>query len=210
MSLIIQGDDIARVRRMLAGVPKGADKAIANAINKSARVAVTGVIKGLRKNYTLNSKQIRKKGFIIKRANAGNLEARITVRGKVLSFNNYYMTPKEPAKEIPFARVKKGGGGRFKGGFVTRMKTGHIGIFERMQEGTRGRIRKYMQGEKPKAKKRGTGQTKGRAALHEFMGPSVAKIAKNEEIHAAMTLDVQKAYSEEIEKQIIKILNKNS
>lgn len=210
MSLIIQGEDIERVRKMLAGVPKGADRAIANALNKSARTAVTGVIKGLRKNYTINSKHIRKNGFIIRRASAGNLEARITVRGKVLGLNNYYMTPKEPVKEIPFARVKKGGGGKFKGGFVARMKSGHIGIFERTQEGTRGRIRKYMQGEKPRAKKRGTGQTKGRAGLHEFMGPSVAKIAKNEEIHAAMTLDVQKTYAEEIEKQITKILNKNA
>lgn len=209
MSLIIQGEDIERVRKMLAGVPKGADRAIANALNKSARTAVTGVIKGLRKNYTINSKHIRKNGFIIKRANAGNLEARITVRGKVLGLNNYHMTPKEPVKEIPFARVKKGGG-KFKGGFVARMKSGHIGIFERMQEGTRGRIRKHMQGEKPRAKKRGTGQTKGRAGVHEFMGPSVAKIAKNEEIHAAMTLDVQKTYAEEIEKQITKILNKNA
>lgn len=210
MSLIIQGEDIERVRKMLAGVPKGADRAIANALNKSARTAVTGVIKGLRKNYTINSKHIRKNGFIIRRASAGNLEARITVRGKVLGLNNYYMTPKEPVKEIPFARVKKGGGGKFKGGFVARMKSGHVGIFERMQEGTRGRIHKYMQGEKPRAKKRGTGQTKGRAGLHEFTGPSVAKIAKNEEIHAAMTLDVQKTYAEEIEKQITKILNKNA
>lgn len=210
MSLIIQGENIERVRKMLAGVPKGADRAIANALNKSARTAVTGVIKGLRKNYTINSKHIRKNGFIIRRASAGNLEARITVRGKVLGLNNYYMTPKEPVKEIPFARVKKGGGGKFKGGFVTRMKSGHVGIFERMQEGTRGRIHKYMQGEKPRAKKRGTGQTKGRAGLHEFTGPSVAKIAKNEEIHAAMTLDVQKTYAEEIEKQITKILNKNA
>ena len=210
MSLIIQGENIERVRKMLAGVPKGADRAIANALNKSARTAVTGVIKGLRKNYTINSKHIRKNGFIIRRASAGNLEARITVRGKVLGLNNYYMTPKEPVKEIPFARVKKGGGGKFKGGFVARMKSGHVGIFERMQEGTRGRIHKYMQGEKPRAKKRGTGQTKGRAGLHEFTGPSVAKIAKNEEIHAAMTLDVQKTYAEEIEKQITKILNKNA
>ena len=47
MSFVVDTKDLERVRKMLAGVPHGSEKAVANAINKSARTAVTGVIKGL-------------------------------------------------------------------------------------------------------------------------------------------------------------------
>lgn len=208
MSFVVDTKDLERVRKMLAGVPHGSEKAVANAINKSARTAVTGVIKGLRKNYTVNSKHIRKNGFNIKRANAGNLAAVITIRGRVLGLNNFFMTPKEPAREIPFARVKKGGGGSFPGAFVARMKSGHVGIFQRLQDGTHGNIKKYMQGYKPRAKRKGNGQTKGRASISEFYGPSASYMAKNPEIHADMTLDVKNTFETELSKQIGNILKK--
>lgn len=208
MSFIVDTKDLEKAQRMLAEVPHGSERAVANAINKSARTAVTGVIKGLRKNYTVNSKHIRKSGFNIKRANAGNLAAIITIKGRVLGLSNFKMTPKEPARQVPFAQVKKGGGGSFPGAFVAKMKNGHIGIFERQQEGTRGKIKKYMQNRTPKTKKRGTGKTKGRAGIREFYGPSASYMAKNPEIHADMTLDVKNSFETELSRQIGNILKK--
>lgn len=210
MSLIIDSSSINRVKRMLIGVPKGADKAIANAINKSARTAVTGVIRGIRENYTVNSKQIRKSGFNVKRARAGDLKAVITVKGKVLGLNNFKMSPTQPSREVPFAQVKRKGGGKFLGAFVAKMKSGHIDIFERWQDGSAGKIHKYLKAEKPRRKKRGIGKTKGRAFIREFYGPSASYMAKNPEIHANITLNVQKTFNEDVEKQISNILNKQS
>lgn len=153
MSLVIDSSSINRAKRMLIDVPKGADKAIVNAINKSARTAVTGVIKGVKENYTVNPKQIRKSGFNVKRARAGALKAVITIKGKVLGLNNFKMSPTQPSKEVPFAQVKRKGGGKFLGAFVAKMKSGHIGIFERWQDGSDGKIHKYLKAEKPRRKK---------------------------------------------------------
>ena len=96
------------------------------------------------------------------------------------------------------------------GAFVAKMKSGHIDIFERWQDGSAGKIHKYLKAEKPRRKKRGTGKTKGRAFIREFYGPSASYMAKNPEIHANITLNVQKTFNEDVEKQISNILNKQS
>lgn len=107
MSLIIDSSSINRAKRMLIGVPKGADKAIANAINKSARTAVTGVIKGIRKKYVIKSSKARKYGTFIKRAKPGNLSAIINIKGKVVPLGYFDIKPNTPKRVVPFARVKK-------------------------------------------------------------------------------------------------------
>lgn len=208
MSFIVQGDGIERAQRMLAGIPRGADKAIANALNKSARTAVTGVIRGIKENYMIQSPKARKYGTFIRRAKPGNLTARINIKGSVLVLSYFKITPKAPARITPFAQVKKGGGGSLPRAFVAMMSNGHIGVFERMQDGTGGSIKKYMKEHTPRVKRRGTGRTKGRASIRQLFGPSASYMAKNPKIHAAMTLDVQRTFAENLEAQITRLLAK--
>lgn len=199
MSFVVDTENIERARRMLAGIPGGADKAIARAINKSASKAVTEVIKGIRKNYRIQSPKARKYGTYIARAKPGNLAAKINIKGRVLSLSYFDTNPKEPAREVPFARVKKGGGGNLPRAFVAQMKTGHIGVFERSSQ-------KMMRGKGPRRKKRGEGRTKGVLAIRELYGPSAAYMAKNEEIHASMALSVRNTFNTNLEAQISKML----
>lgn len=206
MSLVIDSSSINRAKRMLIGVPKGADKAIANAINKSARTAVTGVIKGIRKKYVIKSSKARKYGTFIKRAKPGNLSAIINIKGKVVPLGYFDIKPNTPKRVVPFARVKKGGGGNIDEGFVQTMPSnGYTGVFKRYKYKTF-----KASWAKPRPKKRGKGMTKGIKAIETYYGPSVSYMAKNPEIHANITLNVQKTFNENVEKQISNILNKQS
>lgn len=200
MSFIVQDQDIKRVQKMLAGVPKGADKAIANALNKSARTAVTGVIKGIRKNYVITSPNARKYGTYIRRAKPGKLEAKINIKGKVLALS--YFKASQNSSGV-MAQVKKGGGGKITSAFMQEMpSTGHVGVFKRYKN-------KNMKNKQPRPKKRGVGMTKGVRAIEEFYGPSASYMAKNPQIHAQITIDVQKTFGDDIQKQVANILSKN-
>ncbi len=202
MSFIVDSSGTEKACKMLAGIPGGANKAIARAINKSARTAVTGVIKGIKKNYTVQSKKARAYGTYIRKAKPSNLQATINIHSGLFALSYFKYSPKNPERAMPFAQVKKGGGGSFKNNaFVARMPTGHIGIFERHKS-------KSMKGKGPRAKKRGTGRTKGIRSIHEFYGPSVAYMAKNPKIHADMNLSVRDTFNTNLEMEISKILNK--
>lgn len=209
MSFIADTRDLERAQKILAGIPNGTQKAISSAINASAGKAVTGVIQSLKKNYTISPKNIRKSAFNIRRAKASSLEATIIIKGKVLGLNNFKMTPKEPSKQVPFVKVKKGGGGSFPRAFAARMKSGHIGIFERFQDGSRGKIKKYMQEHHPRAKKRGKGMTKGRAAIKELYGPSVPRMVKSPEIRSTIWKIVRNEFDLNMKKAINRILEGN-
>ena len=209
MSFIADTRDLERAQKILAGIPNGTQKAISSAINKSAGKAVTGVIQSLKNNYEISPKNIRKSAFNIRRAKVSSLEATITIKGKVLGLNNFKMTPIEPAKQIPSVKVKKGGGGKFPGAFVARMKSGHIGIFERFQDGSRGKIKKYMKKYHPRAKKRGSGMTKGRAAIKELYGPSIPRMVKSPEIRATIWRIVRNEFDLNMKKAISRILEGN-
>lgn len=202
MSFVIEGDGLDRARKMLAGIPKGADKAIANALNKSARTALNGVIKGVKANYLINSPKARRYGTYILRAKPGALSATVGFKGSVLALSYFKYSPKNPARATPFAQVKKSGGGSFRrNAFVAKMPTGHIGIFERYGG-------KFMAGKGPRGKIRGKGRTKGVKAIREFYGPSFSYMAKNPEIHVGITLSVQETFAVNLNQQISNMLGK--
>lgn len=179
----ISEETIDRVSTILAGVPKGAERALSNAINRGLSKVKTGATKRVKEVYTVQSSAFNSETTTkIQRASAGNLAGYIHFSGCKIPLYKFKVTPKAPGiKKRVHAAVMKGGGATFADAFIAQMKSGHIGVFER--------------------------ETSSRFPVEEFMGLSAAQMIGNEKVIAEVEEEAQKLVNERIEHEIDRLLN---
>lgn len=194
--ITMDSGEIGRAERALRRVPGGAQKAVARALNRAVQSGKTAASKSARQTHLLQPKKLSE-ALTVKRADAG-LVASLIARGKPRALTYYKVKPSHPL----YAQVKKSGGGSIPDGFTATMKTRHNGVFVRRQEGSRGPIKKYLQSEKPRNKKRGGGMTKGRAAIKELFGPSVPGIMKNQSAIDAFSAQAEETFSNRLRHEV--------
>lgn len=198
--IVVDSAEIDRAQRALRRVPGGAPKAITRTLNRAVQSGKGAASKSARQTHLLQPKKLSE-ALTVKRADSG-LVASLVARGKPRALTYYKIKPSHPL----YAQVKKSGGGNIPGGFVATMKSGHKGVFVRRQEGNRGTISKYLHGERPRNRKRGTGTTKGRAALKELYGPSVPGIMKNQSVINAFGDQAKETFSKRLPHEVSALL----
>lgn len=179
----ITSDTIERVETLLAGVPKGAERAFSNAINRGLSHTKTQAFKQVKAVYAV--KQSALNGATVTRlqkANTGTLEGYISFSGVKLPLYQFNVSPKARKKSQHVkAGLLKGSWTVFEDAFIAQMNSGHIGIFER--EGS------------------------ARLPISQFMGLSGAQMVGNDEIVEKVTQSAQEKINERVKHEIDRILN---
>lgn len=179
----ITSETIERTQTLLAGIPKGAERAFSSAINRGLSHTKTQAFKQVKTVYAVKQSALNEATTTrVQKASTGNLAGYISFSGVKIPLYKFKVTPKEPRKgQKVRAGVMKGGGATFDSAFIAKMKSGHIGIFERI--------------------------TSRRLPIEEKMGLSAAQMVKNEVIMDQLTKEAQEKVDERLKHEIDRILN---
>ena len=182
MSIEITVEGMEQAEKILANVPKGAERAAASALNRGLSRVKTGAIKKVKEVYTVQSSALSAATKTrINKASAGNLVGEITFSGAKIPLYKFHAAPKAPGtKQLVNAGVMKGGGETFYHAFIAQMKSGHVGIFER--------------------------EGKSRYPIDEIMGLAAAQMVKNEKVIEPLEEEAQKLVNERLEHEIERLL----
>ena len=179
----ITSEQLERVSVMLAGIPKGAERAYSNAINRGLGKVKTQATKEVRKVYEI--KQSDLSGATVTRAqkaSTGNLAGYISFSGVKIPLYKFNVSPNAPGKGKKLkAGLMKGSWTLFEDAFVAQMKSGHIGIFEREDE--------------------------AKLPIKQIMGLSGAQMVGNVEITEKMSKEAQEMVNERVIHEMNRILN---
>jgi hypothetical protein len=205
----VGGAGLERARKLLGAFPGGAEKAISGALQRSASHIRANAAKAIRARYDISAANIRAEERIkVTRQNrAGGMSVSVEFKGNRIPLHKYGGShPKEPTPDVGrrVAAVVEGGwrkvypgvparGHQLKGtapsqfvrAFVARMKSGHIGIFER----TGGRA------------------ASGGDAIRELMGSSVPQMLGSPEVEQSLAEGALAKFDERIEHEIRRIIN---
>lgn len=181
----ITSDAIERAGTLLAGIPKGAERVFANAMNRGLSRVKTQATKRVKEVYAVQSKALQDATTIkVNKASTGNLAGYVSFSGVKIPLYKFKVTPTKPGtgKQVR-AAVKKGGSGTpFEDAFIAEMKSnGHTGVFERV--------------------------TRKRFPIEEKMGLSAAQMVGNENIIDGLEKEAQELVNERIIHEMNRILN---
>lgn len=179
----ISAETIQRVETLLTGVPKGAKRALSNAMNQGLSKIRTRAAKKVREVYTVQSSAINKAtNTKIQKISMGDLAGFISFAGYKIPLYKFKVTPKAPGiKKQVTATVKKGGGTPFEHAFIAQMKNGHIGVFER--------------------------ETSKHFPIEEKMGLAMAQMVGNLNVMTELEKEAQKTVDERVVYEIDRLLN---
>lgn len=178
----ITSETIERTQTLLAGIPKGAERAFSNAINRAVTYSKTKAFKEVRKVYTVKQSDLNSKTSTkVQKASTGNLAGYVSFSGVKLPLYKFQVTPKAPRKgEKVRAAVMKGGGATFDSAFIANLGSG-MGVFERI--------------------------TSRRYPTEEIMGLSAGQMVQNEVIIEQLEKEAQEKVDERLKHEIDRILN---
>ena len=178
----ITEDCISKVEKILAGIPKGAERVFSNSINRGLSRVKTGATKQVKQVYTVQSSAFTSSANIkIGKASVSNLAGYVSFSGCKIPLYKFKVTPKVPGtgKRVS-ATVMRGGGATFEDAFIANMNHG-TGVFVR--------------------------ETSKRFPVEELMGLSSAQMVGNEKVLAEVEKEAQKLMDERIEHEIDRLLN---
>jgi hypothetical protein len=143
---------IDEVSRLLREVPRGAERALSNAINRGLTTARCETEKQIKQVYDLQKTTVRRESVIeILRCTPDSLIGAVTFSGHKIPLYNFGVTPRQPSSsgaKVPVkikgrwamatpgdavsVRIRKDGTHKkSRTAFIARMSSGHIGVFER-------------------------------------------------------------------------------
>jgi hypothetical protein len=161
------------------------NKAINRAAKRAADTAKAETTRQLTGIYTLPASEIRG-GITTWNTGGDEVGAKMIASSRPPALSKFKgVTPKEvmpPAKGPVQAQTKKGGGGTLKQAFIAKMKSGHIGVFER-------------EGEK-------------NLPIKQFFGPSVAGMFReNESVKVAVMEKTMESFDKRVQHELERLLN---
>jgi hypothetical protein len=178
----ISCEQIERVETLLAGVPDGAPRAVANAMNRGLSKLKAESFRRVKQVYTVKAPALNEATKVsIKKANAGDLQGEINFAGTKIPLYKFQVTPTQPSwHQLVTAAVKKGAGGTLPHAFIAGMQSGHTGVFERVSE--------------------------TRLPVEEKMGLSAAQMISNEDVMDGLEDAAQEVVNKRLEHEIERLL----
>lgn len=125
---------IEQAQELLKDIPGASKKAVSTALRKSLRNAKKEAVKEVRERYT-----IRKAGYVSRtiKMKVENMTGILSSKGPVNDLSYFKTNPKTVPKRRPpkgkylYSQVVKGQGGTIAHAFLAKMKSGHVGVFQR-------------------------------------------------------------------------------
>ena len=129
---------IEQAQELLKDIPGATKKAVSTALRKSLRNAKKEAVKKVRERYT-----IRKAGYVSRtiKMKVENMTGILSSKGPVNDLSYFKTNPKTVPKRRPpkgkylYSQVVKGQGGTIAHAFLARLKSGHVGVFQRAGHG---------------------------------------------------------------------------
>ena len=199
---------IERAKALLAGIHGGVDKAMKAAMSRTVQKVRSGANRAIQEKYDISDDGIRtEKNVRVRYSYQNGVQATVTFSGRKIPLYRFgRSSPKVPTQDIAAGRkpvMVKGAwtmqyqgvpdiGHQFRDtaptlfmdAFVARMKSGHIGIFERT----------------------GGMTSEGSDAIREIMGSSVAQMVGRQEVAQKLTEEAYQTFDTELDKAVYRIL----
>jgi hypothetical protein len=177
----IDDKELERLKTVLAGVPKGAARAISSAANRAASAARTEATKQVRAQYIIKAQDVRSP-ISIEKASVSRLTATLRASGRVIPLSKFRISPRSPNQSRPLrAQVKKGSsGGIVQHAFVAKMPSGHAGVYMR--------------------------KTRRRLPIKELFGPSVPHMIGSKEVMEKIEVRAAEVLEDRLEHEITRLL----
>ena len=198
---------IINAQEKLQHIPGGVQKAAALAIRRAIQSARTTAVRETVKGYNVTRDAVL---ATIKMA-PGTFTGTLSSRGGMIPLSAFKARPGPPVTAKIKRRSSSSGTG--KGAFMQKMPTVGFGESRRTAEpgqahqGIFGRVKgAFMKGRGPRAKKRGTGMTKGREAIFERYGPSVPQMLMNIEVQNKTVERIVEQFSTRLDHEVGRIL----
>lgn len=135
----IDASALNRAEELLQGMPGAAKKAAASAARKTIRGAKKDAAQKVRERYTTKAANVNRTFSFISRLSS--MSFGFQSKGRVNDLAYFKHTPRSVPKRRPpqgqylYSQVVKGEGGTIAHAFLAKMKSGHVGIFQRAQHG---------------------------------------------------------------------------
>ena len=156
--------DLERARALLGSIPKGIERAVTRAINKTAVAARTKVVRRIAAETSLLQKSIRK-AVTLRRASWRVWQALIRIRGRPLPL--LWFRARQTRSGVTFALRRGEGRKTASHAFIQTMPaTGHRGVFRRF-------------GPKRRVVSQKTGRSRLAQPIKELRGPSISEVFTN-------------------------------
>lgn len=199
---------VERAKVLLAGIPGGVDKATKAAMSRATRKLRSESNRAIREKYDISDAGINSaKNVSVRYSYGSGVYATVRFAGRKIPLHRFGgSSPKAPTPDIAAGRkmvMVKGawtaqyqgvpasghqftdtGPTQFTEAFVARMKSGHIGIFERT----------------------GGMTSEGSDAIREIMGNSVAQMVGKQEVAEKLSEEAQKEFETEMDNAVYRIL----
>ena len=199
---------IERAKALLNGIPDGVDKAMKAAMSRTVQRVRSGANRAIQEKYDISDAGIRtEKNVRVRYTYQNGVQATVTFSGRKIPLYRFNgTTPKVPTQDIAEGKkpvmvkgawtmqyqgvpasghqFKDTGTTQFTDAFVARMKSGHIGIFERT----------------------GGMTSEGSDAIREIMGSSVAQMVGRQEVAQKLTEEAYQTFETEMDKAVYRIL----
>lgn len=200
---------IDRAIRLLAGVEGGLEKALRSATSRAAARLRSANVQAVRERYAISASNIRENENVqVTYSYNSGVQAFVRFGGERIPLYRFDgASPSQPTRDtgarlpvmsgedhwrmmypsVPAAgHVLKSTSPRsFSHAFVARMKSGHVGIFERT-----GGMTSY-----------------GKDELEELFGPSVPQMLGNEEVEEKLAAEAMGTFERELDHSVMAILN---
>ena len=197
-----------RATRMLAGIDGGVDKAVKGAMAKAVSSLRTNSTKAIQERYAISVTNLRTEENVKVRYTYQNgVQAFVTFAGHKIPLHRYDgATPAQPAPDTSewitaivagkWRRVHPGltasghqlkstSPKQFQDAFTARMKSGHVGIFERT----------------------GGSTAEGGDAIKELMGSSVPQMLGSPGVTERLVQESMGKFEERLDHEVLRILN---
>ena len=134
----ISAAGIEKYQSILEGMGANGEKALRAALSRGSQTAKAEATRQVKTRYAIKAGEIRSSGRVFFKApGAGGLIGELKFAGNRIPLYKFDVNPKTPAGINGFKSIVKGHGRKdtspaaFENAFVAKMKSGHIGVFER-------------------------------------------------------------------------------
>jgi hypothetical protein len=198
-----------RINLILGGIKNGAPKAFSSIIGRGLQTTRTVALKEITKVYTISKEDVRAESNIkihTPRKDNGGVIGEITYAGATIPLVRFDITPETPtvgkrSTGVYARQMKNSGKELFKHAFISEMRSGHIGMFERVK----GEYMNSRKGENEHSQKIGYNGTK--KSYDQFYGSSVSQMIENIRVRLPIEKKVQETIDKRVEHEITRILN---
>lgn len=183
MRVVIDEDELRRVRNNLGTLEHKAPNVIASALNRSVTNIKSNVPKEVRKNYNVKANDIKETLKVFK-ASQSKLTAGVVSKGKTLGLDKFKVNPKtvNPKRKTQLKiAVKKSGAKQILGAFIASING--TKVFKR--------------------------DGRKRLPISRLMGPSVPQMLGNDSVVENINKEAYLTYEKRINHDVNRLLSKN-